>query len=67
MSRKQPICDPEIVGTLKRALDDLARATSLMQGVTVALDDVQACITFRHQNPEPGPWDDEHPENRQGD
>ena len=49
---------------MQYALDDLERMKALMQGVIIALDDVQGRIICRYEDLEPGPWDDEHPENR---
>lgn len=63
MSHKNPVADPEITDVLKRTLDDLERMESIMRGAIIALDDMRGRILFRYEGMEPGPWDDEHPEN----
>lgn len=64
MTRKHPITDSEMSDFLKDVLDDLERMKAVMRGVIVTLDDMRCRVIVRHEDLEPGPWDDEHPENK---
>ena len=64
MSRKDDITDTEIADAMNDALDDLDRVKAILGGLTVVIDDMRCRVMVRHENPEPGPCDDEHPDNR---
>ena len=67
MNRKDLGADRELIDALTAAVNDLERMKAAMQGVIVAVDDVCVRMIARHDKAAPGPWDDEHPDNRPSD